>query len=296
MKAMAALWFLLPAAALSAQGVLFDDFSYADPAAMRTGGWSLRTKLGWPGLEGATWGAENLALLPDSDNPANRVLRMMAQTNGQGKQTRQAQFCHQRKFFEGTYAARIRFADKAASGPSGDVVVQSFYLISPLEKDLSPKYSELDFEYLPNGGWGATGPALFNTSWETVQMEPWKALNDHHITAGKQGGWHVLVLQVAAGEVKYYLDGKLTARHSGKHYPKVPMSLNFNLWFTREGVAKDEAMRTWHEDIDWVFHAQNKVLTPAEVEAAVAGYRKAGTARLDTVPQQQPPLPCDCDM
>jgi len=74
------------------------------------------------------------------------------------------------------------------------------------------------------------------------------------------------------------------------------MSLNFNLWFTREGVAKDAAMRTWHEDLDWVFHARNQGLTPAEVEAAVAGYRKAGTAQLDTVPQVQPPRPCDCDM
>jgi hypothetical protein len=296
MNLMKSLWMLLPAAALGAQGVLFDDFSYASPAGMAAGGWTLRTKPGWPGLAGASWGPDTFSLLADPENPSNRVVRMTARTNGQGSQTQQSQLCHHRKFFEGTYAARIRFNDRAASGPSGDQVVQSFYLISPLEKDLSPKYSELDFEYLPNGGWDGVGPNLFNTSWETVQIEPWKALNQHNLTAGSLNGWHTLVMQVAGGQVKYYVDGRPTATHGGKTYPRVPMSLNFNLWFIREGVAKDTATRVWQEDIDWVLHVQNKVLSPQEVDAAVAGYRKAGTSQLDTVPEPQPALPCDCDM
>jgi len=40
-------------------------------------------------------------------------------------------------------------------GPDGDQIVETFYTISQMDE---PSYSEADFEYLPNGGWGQEGP------------------------------------------------------------------------------------------------------------------------------------------
>ena len=35
---------------------------------------------------------------------------------------------------------------------------------------MDPTYSELDIsEYLPNGGWGETGPINYQTSWYTYR-------------------------------------------------------------------------------------------------------------------------------
>ena len=79
--------------------------------------------------------------------------------------TTQTQICHQRKYLEGTYAARVRFTDSPVSGPGGDQIVESFYTISPLKAPMDLDYSELDFEYLPNGGWGIDGPTLYATTW-----------------------------------------------------------------------------------------------------------------------------------
>jgi hypothetical protein len=62
-------------------------------------------------------------------------------------------------------------------GADGDQLVETFYAISPLQAPLDPNYSELDWEYLPNSGWGVTAPTLFVTSWHTVQLDPWIADN-----------------------------------------------------------------------------------------------------------------------
>jgi hypothetical protein len=42
-------------------------------------------------------------------------------------------------------------------------------------------------------------------------------------------------MQVANGTIAYYLDGVMIARHGGKYYPRVPMSINYNLWFIQGG-------------------------------------------------------------
>ena len=47
--------------------------------------------------------------------------------------------------------------------------------------------------------------------------------------------------------------------------------------------------------MDWVFHARNEVLSPAQVAAAVADYRRRGLAREDGVPAAQPALESRCD-
>jgi hypothetical protein len=112
---------------------LFDDFAYTNHKQMLGHGWIIRTAAGWPGIPGATWATNGVSFLADPDQPGNRLLRMTSSTDGTGANTRQTQICHQRKYLEGTYAARVRFFDLPAEGPSGDQLVESFYTICPLK-------------------------------------------------------------------------------------------------------------------------------------------------------------------
>src|SRR5215510_8635017 len=276
--------------------VLFDDFSYANKQQLKKNGWIIRTEPGWPGVPGAIWREDGVTLVKDPDQPRNQVLRMTSATDGPGAATTQTQICQQRKFFEGTYAARVRFTDKSVSGPGGDQIVQSFYTIAPLKAPMDPDYSELDYEYLPNGGWGIDGPTLYATTWETFSPEPnWKKDNVFKTTNGTQAGWHTLVTQVFGQKVRYFVDGKLFAEHGGNYYPEDTMSINFNLWFIRDGMVKDKAVRQYQEDIDWVFFQAAVGLTPEQVEAAVASMRKKSIKFRDTVPAKVPALPSPCN-
>ena len=74
------------------------------------------------------------------------------------------------------------------------------------------------------------------------------------------------------------------------------MSLNFNLWFSPGGFAPDaKDPRSYQQDVDWVFHARNRLLSPAEVDAEVRGLRDARTSFKDSVPAMNPPLASTCD-
>lgn len=270
--------------------LLFDDFSYTDRQQMQQNGWIVRTEAGWPGVPGATWLEQNVWTLKDANRADNWIVRMTATTDGTAENTTQAQLCHQRKFLEGTYAARVHFHD----APDGDQVVQSFYTISPLKAPMDPDYSELDWEYLPNGGWGVAGPTLYATTWETFSPEPnWKKDNVFKLTNGSEAGWHTLVTQVFDQKVKYFLDGKLFAEHGGNYYPEDTMSINFNLWLIRDGLKKGNERRHYMEDIDWVYFQANTALTPKQVEAAVAAMRKQSVKFRDTVPSKDLKSPCN---
>ena len=276
--------------------IFFDDFSQPDTAALARDGWIVRVKPGHPGIEGASWGAGNLALIDDPAQAGNRLLRLAARTDGTPQGTSHAQLCHGRKYFEGTYAARIRFSDKPAVGPDGDVIVQTFYVVSPLRFDFDPEYSELDWEYLPNGGWGDPRTRLYGVTWQTVRINPWTAYNQPHQSFRSVDGWHVLMMTAAEGKTQFFLDGVRLDQHGGRNYPAVPMSLNFNLWYSPGGLLPGtNEQRVYEQDIDWVFHARNRVMSPAEVNAAVAAQRKAGTAHTDSVPAPNPPLVSSCD-
>jgi hypothetical protein len=274
--------------------VFFDDFSYANPEELEAHGWVVRTRTGWPGIENATWKKEDVSFPADPAKPGKRILRMTSSTDGTAAHTAQTQICQQRKFKEGTYAARVHFAFGPASGPAGDGVVESFYTYSTVDIPKNPNYSECDFEYLPEGGWGQKEPALFVTTWKTADLLPDGSQdNTHHVIPGGEGGWHVLVLQVAGGHVRYFLDGRLIADHGDGYYPREIMSLNFNLWFTREGVATSRRLRTYEEDIDWVYFEKGAVLSPGQVEQRVQALRRAGVPWQDTV--ETAGLPCPCN-
>lgn len=273
--------------------ILFDDFNYTRPEELEQHGWIIRTEPGFPGVPGSAWGREGLSLIDDPARSGNRILRMTSSTDG-GANTRQNQICHQRKYLEGTYAARVRFTDAPVAGPNGDNVVETLYMISPLEAPMDLDYSETDFEYLPNGGWNHTGPTISATTWETFNLEPWKADNVSSNNAGALAGWHTLVAQIAAGRVRYYVDGRMLADHGDRFYPESMMSINFNLWFIRNGlIPGNSELRRWEEDVDWVFHRAGAVLAPDEVEAAVAGMRRKSVRFRDTVPPRGLSSPCN---
>ncbi|MDC6168302.1 glycoside hydrolase family 16 protein [Paucibacter sp. XJ19-41] len=285
-----------PARAQAPAQVFFDDFSYRHSGELGSGGWTPRSQTGHPGIPGAQWRSDALSLLDDAELKGNRLLRLRAATDGTGQGTQQVQLCHARKYLEGTYAARLRFRDAPSSGADGDPVIQTFYVVSPLKHDFDPEFSEIDWEYLPNGGWGSPDTRIYGISWQTVKLEPWQAFNGSHQERGSLNGWHTLMMQVLDGEVRLFIDGRQVATHGGRNYPVVPMSINFNLWFSPGGLLPASATpRVYEQDVDWVFHARNARLSPAEVAAQVAALRQAGSARVDQVPPAQPPLDSRCD-
>jgi hypothetical protein len=297
-SAVLAVWGAAPARAVAGPQVLFDDFSYAGfhpLLQLWQHGWKIRTGQGWPGVAGASWSTNGISFVADPAHRKNRLLRLTSTTDGTAAGTTEAQICQQRKFFAGTYATRVRFEDAPYVGADGDLLVETFYAISPLQTPLDPNYSELDWEYLPNSGWGVTAPTLFVTSWHTVQLDPWIADNTFTTATGSLDGWHTLVMQVANGTIAYYLDGVMIARHGGKYYPRVPMSINYNLWFIQGGQLASGQTRSYHEDVDWIYHQAGAILSPQAVVAQVSKLRRAHVNFRDTVPAETPPLASPCN-
>jgi hypothetical protein len=282
-----------PEAETSPSQILFDDFSYSSTDEMTANGWIIRSGQGWPGVTGATFREENVSFVDYPDQAGNRFLRMTSSTDGTSENTFQTQICHQRKYLEGTYAARVRFNDNPSSGTDGDEIVQTFYMITPYDRPFNPDYSEMDFEYLPNGGWGGARNTMHVTTWETVRIEPWDADNLSNSKQGSLSGWHTLVAQVTSGTVRYFVDGELIAQHGGEYYPDALMSINFNLWYIDGGLNSETAIREYQEDVDWVFHQTGVSLMPNEVIAKVSKFRNTSVPFQDTVTPGMQTSPCD---
>ena len=276
--------------------IMFDDFNYKTVEDAKKNGWVVRTQTGHPGIKNATWWQEGISFHPDRFNLSNSVMRLTSKTDGTAINTRHTQICHQRKYLEGTYAARVYFNDKPDFGPDGDGIVETFYTISPLAAPMDKNYSEMDFEYLANGGWGSNTTTLWSTSWETFQLEPWQKVNDFDTYSKSLQGWNTLVLQVFDNEIKYYINGELFSKHGSDVYPEVAMSLNFNLWFIPEQLVKYPEMRQYHQDVDWVYFNADKSLSYREVLGEVANLRSANVQQKDTVPHWQPKFESYCGL
>jgi hypothetical protein len=258
----------------------FDDFAYTGPSDsnLTNFGWSVRADTGCPGpgtdCNLANYQASNITFV---DGPVNKVLRLKASISG--GQAYQAELDYENeKMLEGTYAARVWFADAPASGSDGDYIVEAnFWSMSDWSATTGKtSYSELDFEYLPNGGWGGSGANMWNTTWE--QDDP--ANNTETVTPGSFAGWHTLLIVVSGGQVKYYDGSTLLATHGGIFYPESNMSMIPQLWFDTINTSGS----SWYVDDDWVYYARNTVLTSSQVEANVASLRTGGIVRKNTLP------------
>jgi len=256
-------------------GVLFDDFSYTGPSDPNLGahGWAIRTGAGGPGVQNS-WYADTISFPADPSAQGGHVMNMKASTDGTTAGTKQAEIdtTHQ-KFFEGTYAARVYFNDAPTTGPNGDHVVETFYTITP-DNSL---YSEDDFEYLPNGGWGGPAVSMYTTTWYSADAFD-RVTNDR---LGSLQGWHTLVATVAGGTVTYYIDGVNVFSSTGKYYPRQPMTIDFNEWFVDLPIS---GARTWDQKVNWVYFAKGVAQSPTEVQSAVDAMYHAGTHFTDTVP------------
>jgi len=261
--------------------IFFDDFTYTSPidAGFREQGWRARAGGGGPGPAGVQWEATQVEFIADPDDADNTLMRLIATTDGTLEGTTQAEVYSPQRFFEGTYAARVRFTDSPASGPDVDGLVQTFFSITPWSMAASPDYSEVDFEYLPNGGWGQAGPTLWQTTWETA--EPARSISEKQIMSHE--GWQTLAFVVAGDEVHYFVNGVLVATHGGEYYPESSMGIHFNHWFIGSMLDSTPEGRVWHQDIDWVLFAPDIFLLTDEVITLVNGFRMAGTPRHDSV-------------
>jgi Cellulose binding domain len=260
-------------------GVMFDDFDYtssSDPN-LTAHDWTPRTAAGGPGVSGATWSASAITFPASTAAGGTHVMNLAATTNGTGSGTVQAELdTTSQKFLAGTYAARVYFNDAPSTGPNGDCVNETFYSISP-DNSL---YSEDDFEYLPNGGWGGPALSMYTTTWYSADALD-RVTTD---TEGSLQGWHTLVETVLNGTVTYYIDGTQVFSSTGKYYPREDMTLDFNEWFIDGELAASSTPRTWNEQVGWVYYAGGQSLSTTQVQANVAAYQKAGTSFTDTVP------------
>ena len=263
--------------------IVFDDFSYSMVSEMEANGWYVRSGSGGPGVSGASWSKDLVTFFEDPENENNSLMKMKASTQGSGNTTTQSQVTYEGNHLRGTYAARVYFNNSPASGPDGDQIVETFYTITPLAFDMDPDYSEIDFEYLPNGGWGQSQHTMFLTTWETYKPEPWTVDNISETIASDYSGWHTFVAQVDDNSVRYYIDGDLKATHTGNVYPETNMSLNFNIWFIQGGLISSTTERIYEQDVDWMYFVDQEILSPAEVGAQIEALRAQDISYLDTV-------------
>ncbi|MFJ4983405.1 cellulose binding domain-containing protein [Streptomyces sp. NPDC088732] len=256
-------------------GIVFDDFHYSGPhdPALHAHGWLVRTSEGGPGIRN-TWSADGVSFPADKDSLSGQVLQLRASTDGTRQGTTQAEVhTTGMKMVTGTFAARIHFTDRPTSGGNGDHINESFYMISPHHR---ARYSELDNEYQPNGGWGAPGPRLDTTTWRSA------ADGDRvtRATTAGLGGWHTMITTAANGVVTYSIDGKVLFRTSGAYYPTEAMSVNFNTWFVDLPFT---GKRTWDMQVAWFYHKAGQAQSLSQVQKAVSGLAGSGTSWVNTL-------------
>jgi len=275
-------------------GVFFDDFRYdAFPSGHLTEqgesdfkehGWDIKTGASGPGI--AEWDANNV-FFGNGENDEG-IVELQIRTNGDPYYTYQSEIFTEPKFFEGTYAALIRFSDKPQSPVDG--TVQTFFSISNYSLTCDKEiYSECDFEYLEYDAWKYSfkkySPPiqesnLYVTTWE--QAVPRDSIDDP-CGGSLAGEWSTLVFTVDSNEVKYYLNGVLVPveePHMDKYYPESNMGINFNHWIDPNGYGISGDTRTYIFKVDWVLHIKDKVLTTIEVESLVREYQSHGIPRI----------------
>ena len=300
-----ALLLALLAPLVHAQQILFDDFSYSNSAQFTNNGWRIRTWAGGPGLANGTWSTANVSFVNDPASSGNKLMRLKASTNvngnninaatnrstvGTSSQTEVARV--EQVYKNGTWAARMFFTDTPSTGPDGDTVIETFFGLTDYIEGAEP-YSEIDFEYLANGGWwtGSGTPAMWMTTYRIVDFSD-PTSRGHTVRTGSLAGWRTLVAQVMDGYVSFYIDGVFQEGFSGAVAPDHPMYLMFQIWFSNDcfdpacntrGYLNTSTYREYYEDIDWVYFERDNIVSPALVNQAVANLRAAGTTYVQSL-------------
>ncbi|WP_232246548.1 cellulose binding domain-containing protein [Kitasatospora mediocidica] len=257
-------------------GVVFDNFHYSGPTdpALIKHGWRIRTSKGGPGIAD-TWSAGGVSFPGEPSAQGGQVLQLQAATNGTKEGTTQAEVqSANTPFLTGTYAARIYFADQPTSGTNGDHINESFYTISPDDS----LYSELDNEYMPNGGWGSKGPVLDTTTWFSAKAGD-RSTQRHNMSLQ---GWHTIVITAVNGVATYSLDGKDLFSSTGKYYPREAMVVNFNAWFVDLPFT---GPRTWDMKVNWFYYNAKQAMSLTDVQKTVTDFYGNGTNYVNTVPK-----------
>ncbi|MEV7521322.1 glycoside hydrolase family 16 protein [Streptomyces sp. NPDC091371] len=260
-------------------GTMFDNFQYNGPAdpALASHGWEVRSGEGGPGIKD-TWNTAGASFPSDTTAQGGKVLQLQSTTDGTQQGTKQVEVhSTATNLFQGTFAARVYFSDKPASGRGGDHVVQTFFPISP--SDASANYSELDFEYLPNGGWGSVGPRLDNVTW--FKADPPDRV--HNTLKQRLEGWHTLMITAMNGKVVYSLDGKEVFSSSGKYVAREKMDIHFSNWFI--DLTSGSGPRTWNMKVNWFYYKADEAVSQADVQKTVDGFYAAGTNHVNTLPK-----------
>ncbi|MEV7521603.1 cellulose binding domain-containing protein [Streptomyces sp. NPDC091371] len=266
-----------PAAAAPPTGLLFDAFRYSghDDPALVNNGWKVRSGEGGPGIAD-TWAPQNVTFPADTTAQGGQAMLLRSSTDGTPEGTKQAELQSAKpQSFTGTLAARVYLTDKPVSGPAGDHVVETFFAISPSES--SSQYSELDFEYTPNGGWGAPGPRLDTTSWRDAK-KPDRVTQAHKRSLQ---GWHTVVITAMNGKVTYNLDGRVIFTNDSKYFPRERMGIHFSNWFIDLPL---KGARTWDMRVNWAYYRADVAVSPADVQKAVDGFYASGTNYVNTLP------------
>jgi hypothetical protein len=257
------------------EGAFFDDFNYLGPkdTALFKHGWLVRTSEGGPGIDD-TWTSEGVSFPGDDESSGGQVLDLRAVTDGTTAGTQQAAVgTKEAKFRIGTYAARVHFTDEPTSGENGDHVNQTFFTIG----GSGSKYAELDYEYMPNGGWGAPGPKLDTTTWRNAD----KGDRVTRKTEKSLAGWHTLMIVVEKDAVTYSIDGETLYRSGAAYAPRSYMAVNFNTWFVDLPFTGG---RAWDMKVDWMYHRTGQALTAKQAEQAAEEFREGGVGWFDTLP------------
>lgn len=267
--------------ALTEAGIMFDDFQYSsaqDPA-FEQFGWYVSSYTGGVGPVGSKYWPEMISFASNPARSNDKVVRLSCSTDGTPSGTKKAEIGHQQQYANGTWAARVRFTNSPVSGPDTDEMIQTFFGYHS-----GAHHNEIDFEYLPNGGWGASGSAMLMSCYTPdVRNEP----PYQTFPAMDASGWHTLVMVVETNTVRHYIDG--VQKSSIARTSSEDMTLLFNHWITAEGLdTGNRNLRTWEQDVDWVYYAKGRNESTATIEAKVNQYRNDGTLRGDTVSQNVP--------
>jgi hypothetical protein len=257
-------------------GLLFDAFHYTGPSdpALQAHGWQVRTSAGGPGIS-STWSSSGVSFPSVASAQGGQALQLQVRTDGTRPGTTQSELrSTQSSFQNGTYAARVYFTDGPAVGENGDHINESFYTISP-STTITP-YSELDYEYLPNGGWGDPRSVLDTVSWHSTAQGD----RVYHPQYTRLHGWHLLTITAQDGRTTYALDGNTIFSNDAAHSPRGPMDVEFSTWLIDLPFTGD---RTWNMQVNWFYYQAGKAQTLQQVQTAVSHYYTSGTYYLNTL-------------